>query len=434
MNQQIYEEAGEWVIKHRTGGLDARDKKTFDAWLRDSPQHVRAYLEMSSVWEDVPLLDPAWNPGADELIARAQKDNNVVSFSSQLPVADPSLSGEAKSHDRSHNSVTDPHTAAAISSSARIDASKQMPLRRTGEARFQSNRKVGLLGTLAASILVASISGWFYLQHGVYATDIGEQRSLALADGSTVELNSRSRIRVRYTEHERRIDLLRGQALFHVAKNKARPFIVQTDNTQVRAVGTAFDVYNTSSGTIVTVVEGRVAVHTNQRSQSARGAPLHEDPDGATTPQPGASSISSPTDEAPAGAQAAKRPGDSSRSASLPETPGIHAVAGEILLAAGEQLVVAPAIVTSPKRANVAAATAWTRRSLVFDSSPLTEVAQEFNRYNTRRLVVEDPLLADFHVSGVFSSVEPTLFLRFLRAQPELVIKETDTEIRITRR
>jgi len=70
----------------------------------------------------------------------------------------------------------------------------------------------------------------------------------------------------------------------------------------------------------------------------------------------------------------------------------------------------------------------------VFDSSPLAEVAEEFNRYNTRQLVIENPQLADFHVSGVFSSVDPTLLLRFLRTQPDLVVEETDREIRISRK
>src|SRR5262249_22219774 len=96
------------------------------------------------------------------------------------------------------------------------------------------------------------------------------------------------------------------------------------------------------------------------------------------------------------------------------------------IVAAGEQLVMTPRVVTPPKRANIAAATAWTQRSLVFDASPLTEVAQEFNRYNRRRLVVESSQLRDFRISGVFSSVEPTLLLRFLRAQPELVVQETE--------
>lgn len=430
MNLQIYEEASEWVIKHRNGGLDARDKKSFDAWLRESPQHVRAYLEMSSVWEDVPSLDPTWNPNADELVVRARADHNIVSLSSPSLVASPSLLGQERSDDRPRDSFGKGHVPAA-NTYQRTDARTQASFR--GEERPKANRSVRLASMLAASILITLASGWFYLQRGVYTTDTGEQRSLALADGSTVELNSRSRIKVQYTEHERRIDLLEGQALFHVAKNKARPFIVQTGNTRVRAVGTAFDVYKASSGTVVTVVEGRVAVHTSQRPQGVVNGLPHDRSDSRDTSEtPDAGTAS--TESEPSSAQAAQQHRSGSGSASPQEASGIHAVTGEILLAAGEQLVVTPAIVTFPKRASIAAATAWTRRSLVFDSSSLTEVAQEFNRYNTRRLVIEDPQLADFHVSGVFSSVEPTLFLRFLRAQPELVVEETDTEIRITKK
>ncbi len=91
-----------------------------------------------------------------------------------------------------------------------------------------------------------------------------------------------------------------------------------------------------------------------------------------------------------------------------------------IFLAAGEQLTV-PAV--EPSRAenssvaddaqpdNVAAATAWTHHTLVFESSRLTDVAEEFNRYNTRKLVVTNPELANVRVSGIFSSVDPALLL-----------------------
>ncbi len=89
---------------------------------------------------------------------------------------------------------------------------------------------------------------------------IGEQRSIALADGSTLELNSRSKVRVRYSEHERALELLEGQALFRVAKDTSRPFIVSCDGTRVRAVGTQFDVNKKRGGTVVTVVEGQVSV------------------------------------------------------------------------------------------------------------------------------------------------------------------------------
>lgn len=379
MNVQIYEEASDWIVKHRNGGLDSQERRAFDTWLRTSPQHMRAYLEMSSVWEDLPSIDGGLNPSAEELIARARADDNVVSLADA-----PFLSTERL-----------PRTSATTIG--------QVSARRGHRDAARDAPKRGWLPTLAAAILITFLStGWFYLQRGVYSTEIGEQRSLTLADGSRVELNARSRMKVRYTDDERRIELLEGQALFHVAKNSQRPFIVRTGDTHVRAVGTSFDVYRGKSGTVVTVVEGRVAV----------------------------TSISSPEKSLPN----LPLPSPSQGEAGSKNRIRIQYQAAPTLLSAGQQLVVTPVAVSSPKPANVAAATAWTRGSLVFDAAPLTEVVDEFNRYNMRRLIIQDPQLEDFHVSGVFSSVEPTLLLRFLRAQPELIIEETETEIHIKKK
>jgi transmembrane sensor len=80
----------------------------------------------------------------------------------------------------------------------------------------------------------------------------------------------------------------------------------------------------------------------------------------------------------------------------------------------------------------VTAATAWTARQLIFDMTPLPEVAEEFNRYSARRLVIASPTLADFHVTGSYSSKNPESLLRFLRAQPGLRLIETADEIRVT--
>src|SRR5690606_1132157 len=136
------------------------------------------------------------------------------------------------------------------------------PAAQPAPSEKKRGRRTSLLA-LAASILLmltAAATTWLYLQRGVYSTAIGEHRSLALADGSTVDLNSRTRIRVRYDERERRIELVEGQALFGVAKDAARPFVVESNGTRIRAVGTQFDVYKRRSGTRVTVIEGTVAV------------------------------------------------------------------------------------------------------------------------------------------------------------------------------
>ena len=389
MNTQIYDEASEWVVRHRAEDLDAEAKRRFDAWLRESPLHVRAYLEMSSVWEGVPDLDPTWNVSADELIARARADGNVH------PLHEP-VSARA------------PRTS---------------PVTKPGESRSRTSPKIFF--SLAATLLVAvGIAGWFYLQRGVYSTGIGEQRTIALNDGSVVELNARSRIRVHYTDGERGIDLLQGQALFRVAKNPARPFVVQSNGTQVRAVGTQFDVYKKNTGTVVTVVEGRVAVLTATPRSNVPKATV---PAVANIVEPANNMVAPPIDNRPSASAAVSKHDEPP----APSTPDSN----EVFLGAGEQLLVAQAAEsTVPQPANVEAVTAWTQQRLIFDFAPLTEVAEEFNRYNRRPLVIDDPSLREFHVSGSFSSTDPTLLLRFLRDQHGIAVNESDSEIRISRR
>lgn len=424
MNTQIYEEASDWIIKNREGDVDTQEKRRFDAWLRESPQHVRAYLEMSSIWEVVSSLDPSWNPNADELISRAHAGENVVPLG-----AHPS----PRKRTRGGGEVLDPHPPAPRAPTSLL-------------------ARRGVWFALAASTALATFGASFYSQRNTYSTDIGEQRSIVLNDGSTIDLNSRSRVRVRFTDAERNVDLLDGQALFHVAKNLARPFVVHSDSTRVRAVGTQFDVYRKRSGTIVTVVEGKVAVLSDPHPQALSTL---EGESHATNDNPKVWLDFSQTRKVEGRAQ---REGEETRTSGQgegPQTPlrvrgegGPHPREGEvsrqgetsqggsaaIYLTAGGQIIVQPGLVPVPKVANIAAVTAWTHRSLVFDSSPLAEVAEEFNRYNTRQLVIENPQLADFHVSGVFSSVDPTLLLRFLRTQPDLVVEETDREIRISRK
>ncbi len=265
--------------------------------------------------------------------------------------------------------------------------------------RFRRRR----LAAIAASIVLVATAALLYLrtfQAPTYATAIGEQRSLVLIDGSTVELNSRSKIVVRYSMQGRNVDLLRGQAFFRVAKDAGRPFIVKTGATLVRAIGTEFDVYQKRDGTVVTVVEGRVAILTGHPiALSDHGIPP------SAIGEPRRSNLEFPT--IPAGQT------------------------GNILVAAGEQLTVTPKLVQIAEHPNIATATAWTQRQLIFESASLADVADEFNRYNDRQLIVADPRLETFHVSGVFSSTDPASLIRFLRARPELRVLETESRIRI---
>jgi ferric-dicitrate binding protein FerR (iron transport regulator) len=107
---------------------------------------------------------------------------------------------------------------------------------------------------------------------------------------------------------------------------------------------------------------------------------------------------------------------------------------GEILLAAGEQVTVAPKSVSPPHEADLSLATAWTQRKIAFKATPLSEVVEEFNRYNTRQLVIVDPDLKATKISGVFSSTDPDSLLHFLRELPNISVEEAGGEIRIARK
>ena len=366
LNNQIYQEASQWFVECRAGDLDDKTRRAFDSWLRKSPEHMRAYLELSAIWNEGPLLDPHGKFDRDTLIAQAAADcDNVIDWSA------------------SRNGI---ESLATASAPAQQD-----------HGRFPRRR----FAAITASIVLAAAAALFYLQTvqaPTYATAIGEQRSLALIDGSTVELNSRSKIVVRYSPQGRNVELLQGQALFRVAKDASRPFIVKTGATLVRAVGTEFDVNQKRDGTVVTVVEGRVAILTDHALPDPGAPPSAID-------EPRRSNLEFPT---------------------VPKEQ-----VGNILVAAGEQLTVTPKLIKIAEHPNIANATAWTQRQLVFESASLADVADEFNRYNDRQLIVADPMLETFHVSGVFSSTDPASLIRFLRERSELRILETESQIRI---
>jgi transmembrane sensor len=383
LNTQIYEEACVWFIDSRAGDLDEAARYEFDCWLRKSPEHLSAYLELAAIWNEAPHLDPEGKFDRDTLIAQAAMDrDNVVELTN-------SRGAESSRPDIAARAAPD-----FSSSPAELPQAPPANRQRRGVQRWR-------FAAIAASIALLAIPATFYLQSfrsSTYAAAIGEQRSIALADGSTVELNSRSKIVVRYTKQERRVELLQGQALFRVTKDVTRPFIVKTGATLVRAVGTEFDVYQKREDTVVTVVEGRVAILTSRTGALAD----HDVPTGAGPRHP---NVDFP----------AVAPGQ----------------IGNILVAAGEQLTVTPKRIQIAEHPNIASATAWTQRQLVFESASLADVADEFNRYNERQLIVGDPRLETFHVSGVFSSTDPASLIRFLRARPELRIVETGSQIRI---
>src|SRR5690606_15701139 len=93
-----------------------------------------------------------------------------------------------------------------------------------------------------------------------YSTGIGQRSTVTLQDGSIVELNAQTRIKVAFGAERRSVQLLDGQAIFRVAKDASRPFVVHAGDREIIALGTAFDVRLDPSAMRVTLLEGKVAV------------------------------------------------------------------------------------------------------------------------------------------------------------------------------
>jgi len=348
---ELRQRATEWLVAFCEGEVDASGRASFDRWLRTSPAHVEAYLQICAVWEGAGLLVESTGTNVRELIERARSENHV-----QDPLAD------------------------------------NIPSNKSSVARMDSHRPKAwnawhaiAAGVVLLSVIAGGFVWWQLTRTPIYETGAAEQRDVRLPDGSTVRLNARSRIELHFTRQERAVDLVEGQALFSVAQDARRAFVVGSDDARVRALGTQFDLYRKLEGTVITVIQGQVAIQVD--SLSVNNA--HRQ----------GTDVSGPT---PA-----------------------------VLVSAGEQAVATSRSPVHPYRANVGDATAWTKGMLVFDSVQLRDVVAEFNRIGVRRLVVEDHSLLGLRINGVFPAGDPSGLIDFLRARFGVSTSSTNQEIRI---
>lgn len=261
-------------------------------------------------------------------------------------------------------------------------------------------------GAAAGFAAAAAAIFWLMLPAAsqYYETRAGEQRSVLLADGSRVTLDSASTVEVELGARRRVVHLLHGEALFQVSHDPARPFDVHAEGTVVRAIGTEFnvDMRSTYPAVTVTVLQGRVAVL--RASQAGLPAP----PAAAATPVADAAI------------------------AARPKLMPIPAPAGALILDASEQVVVTRSGAGAPQRVpDMAAVTAWTRRQLVFEHRRLGDVVDELNGYGGPRIVIESPALRGREVTGVIQLDDPDAFLSFLSDAPGVVIRRASDGTRI---
>lgn len=262
----------------------------------------------------------------------------------------------------------------------------------------RSRGRRGWWSGAAAAGLAAAAAGFIFLQPAppraepppvetTYATTATGYQRVGLEDGSVVELNGASEVRVKFTPTTREVTLVRGEALFSVAQQPSRPFVVTAQHVSVRAVGTAFVVRYQGLDIEVLVTEGKVDV----------GPPA-------------------------AVAEAA------------PHRAVVRVGAGEhVTVRPDETGAVAPAVEKVAPAAQLSSLD-WQAPHLVFVDKPLREVAAEFNRRNRVQLEIRDEALAARAVGGNFRPDNVEAFVRLLEGNGDIAVERPAPDRIVLRR
>jgi transmembrane sensor len=235
---------------------------------------------------------------------------------------------------------------------------------------------------VAALLMVAIAAGtaWYVSTDHTssYRTQIGALTTVPLPDGSKVTLNTDSQIHVELNPTMRRIKLDQGEAFFEVSKDGARPFVVEVADKRVTAVGTQFSVRRDNDDIRVLVTEGRVWI----------------------------------------------------------ERRGIASKAAQTQLTAGSEARTSQAavLVDQPAPAQVEQLLSWRTGYLTFHDTALADAVADFNRYSSRKIVIEDPAIAGIRIGGNFRSGDADAFLWLLQSGFPINVEQRSDRIVLTKR
>lgn len=299
-------EAAAWVARFDAGDVSAKDQVAFQEWLNRSALHREAIAEYGNLWSEFDALGLLINTDEAGREAGARDDRPAM-----LERARPWLAACAAA-------------VIAVAGGALLFHPKPRD-----SAKTESHPPARLF----------------------YETTVGGQRTITLADGSSVILNTNSRLDVDFSDKRRDVHLMRGEAYFEVVHDKTRPFTVYANNYAVRDIGTAFDVYLSKAGLVeVGVTKGSVEV----------------------TPAKGARVFG-----------AAKSAG---------------------VVAAGHNIVLGRKVerAESVSSADMGRKLAWRQGELIYTGQPLREVLADISRYSDIKIELADPALENMPVGGAF--------------------------------
>ena len=326
----IATEAADWYARLRAENVTELDAARFRAWIASDPERRREFEAIDEFWDDL---------GAIENSPEVLRERAAI----------------AKRRAKSSKPAVAP----------------------SATRRYRK----GFWAAAATVLIVLGTVFWLREQSAErYITSVGEQRIVPLTDGSVVTLNTATEMRLHFSPKRRGVELVSGQANFEVAKDAHRPFVVTAGGSEVRAVGTQFDVYKSADKVTVTLIEGKVAV--KEAHVEAGAGPA------------------------------------------------------EINLTAGEQ--VSYEVKTGAVKrasADIPRISAWRARKLDFDNTPLTDAIAEANRYSQVQIELDAPELQGARISGTFAAGRNDLFVEGLQSYFQFnVEREGDRRIVLTAR
>jgi transmembrane sensor len=302
----VRDDAARWFVRLQEPAMDLKEYRRFEAWLDEHPQHRDEFQLLQGLW-----------------------------------------------------------TAADLVPAKRLQALCETP---------PTHRRRSLLARYAVAASVAAVALGLGLFSGLnhpatytaeFSTALGERRHVALPDGSVIDLNSRSRVQVRYEQDRRGIELTEGEAMFSVEHDSSRPFVVEAGSGKVTVTGTRFDVRRDLSQTRVAVEQGTVKVQ-------GQG----------------------------------------------PDVVSLTAGLGTQINAQGQ---VAAAYTVNP-----AELTAWRSGKLVFNNASLSEVAAEVSRYRDKPLTVANDNVGHLRLTSVFKSDNTDALLKALPSILPVAVRTLD--------
>jgi len=314
--ETVQQQAERWFARLRSEGCSAAERRDFDVWLSAGAAHASAFAQTERLWNELGGLS------GDVELKRAR------------------------------------HAARRAAQSS---------LSRTAR-----RRRLAIAASFAG-VLIVAMSFWLLGDHSAtqrYTTAHGEQRSVMLADGSRVMLNTDTVLDVRLGARVRSVHLMQGEALFDVLHDAAHPFVVHANGNVISDLGTRFDVNDSGQQTTVTVLEGSVNVERGRHT--AR-------------------------------------------------------------LNRGQQLVAGDGI-WRQAAADPTTTAGWSRGQLVFSATPLAQAIADANRYAQEQLIVADPRLEAIKVSGEFRIGNTQAFLRALESAFPIRTEQSGKTIRLYHR